>query len=93
MFEIYEVKLELYIEDKLANKQTMQAPQEMIMINFIQMVNQISKDKRPIKIRMFRPEIIWDNFENKQKVLDNEIIFSNNAMVDWEENRQSNDAK
>lgn len=87
VFEPYEVTFEIYIEDKLSKKQTMQAPKEMLMINFIQTVNQISKDQRPIKIRMLRPEVIWDSFENKQKVLNNEIIFSNNAMLDWEENK------
>lgn len=85
MFETYEVTFEIYIEDKLVNKQAMQAPKEMLMANFIQTVNQIARDKRPMKIRMTRPEFIWDNFENKQKVLENEVIFGNNAMIAWEE--------
>lgn len=84
IFETYEVVFEIYIEDKLVNQQTMQAPKELLMANFIQTVNKISKDVRPIKIKMSRPETIWDNFENKQKVITNNIIFSNNAMVDWE---------
>ena len=85
MFESYEVTFEIYIEDKLVNKQTMQAPKEMLMANFIQTVNQAARDKRPMKIRMTRPETIWDRFENKQKVLENEVIFGNNAMIAWEE--------
>lgn len=88
MFDTYEVTFEIYIEDKLTNKQTMQAPKEMIMANFIQTVNQIARDKRPIKILMSRPEVIWDNFENKQKVLENKVIFGNNAMISWEENNK-----
>ncbi len=88
IFETHEVTFEIYIEDKLTNKQTMQAPKEMLMANFLQTVKQIQNDKRPLKIRMSRPEIIWDNFENKQKVLNNEVIFSNNAMIAWEENKQ-----
>ena len=85
IFETYEVTFEIYIEDKLTNKQTMQAPKEMLMANFLQTVKQIQNDKRPLKIRMSRPEVVWDNFENKQKVLMNEVIFSNNAMIAWEE--------
>lgn len=84
MFETYKVTFEIYLEDNLVEQQTMQAPKEFLMANFIQTVNQISEDVRPIKIKMSRPEIIWDNFENKQKVITNNIIFSNNAMVDWE---------
>ena len=87
MFDIYEVSFEIYIEDKLTNRQVMQAPKEMLMIHFIQTVNQISKDQRPIKIKMIRPEVIWDDFENEQKTLNNEICFSNNAMIAWEENK------
>ena len=85
MFDIYEVIFEIYNEDKLINKQKMQAPKEMIMINFIQTVDQVGKDRRPLKVKMIRPNVIWDNFENKQKVLNNEIEFSNNAMIAWEE--------
>lgn len=87
MFETYEVTFEIYIEDKLVNKQTVQAPKELLMANFIQTVNQIARDKRPMKIRMSRPEIIWDNFENKEKIIENEVVFGNNAMIAWEQNK------
>lgn len=92
MFETYEVVLETYIEDKLINKQTMDAPQQIIIMQFLQLMEQVKNDSRPIKIRMTRPEIIWDNFENKQKVLTNEISFSNNPMVAWEESQQKSKA-
>lgn len=85
-FETYEVIFEIYIEDKIVNRQTMQAPQEMLIANFIQTVNQIARDKRPMKIRMTRPEIYWDNFTNQQRVLENEVVFSNNAMIVWDKN-------
>ena len=84
MFDTYKVTFEIYIEDKLVQQKVMQAPKELLIANFMQMVNQISKDDKPIKIKMSRPETIWDNFENKQKVLTNEVIFVNNAMLDWE---------
>ena len=88
MFEMYESTFEIYIEDKLVDKQTMNAPKEILMINFIQTVNQIGNDQRPMKIKMIVPMTIWDNFENKQKVLDNYVMFSNNAMISWEENKE-----
>ena len=88
MFETYEVTFEIYIEDKLVNKQAIQSPKEMLMMNFIQTVRQLSNDKRPMKIKMIAPNTIWDNFEKKQKVLNNEVEFSNNAMVAWEKDKQ-----
>lgn len=91
MFEMYEVTFEIYIEDKLTNKQTMQAPKEMLIANFMQTAKQIKSDKRPIKIKMIRPEVIWDEFEKKQIVLNNEVELSNDAMIAWEENKQKKD--
>lgn len=84
---MHEVIFEVYIEDKLTNRQQMQAPKEMLIANFLQTAKQIQNDKRPIKIKMIRPEVIWDNFEQKQNVLNNEIELSNNAMTSWEENK------
>ena len=87
MLDIQEVIFEVYIEDKLTNRQQMSAPKEMLIANFIQTAKQIKADQRPIKIKMIRPEVIWDEFEQKQKVLNNEIELSNDAMIAWEENR------
>lgn len=88
MFEPYEVIFEVYIEDKLTNRQQMQAPKEMQIANFIQTAKQIQADRRPIKIKMIRPEIIWDKFEQRQRVMNNEIELNNNAMVTWQENKK-----
>ena len=86
MFETYEVTFEVYVEDKLNNRQTMQAPKEIIITNFLQTAQQIQKDKRPIRFKMIRQDVIWDEFEKKQKVLNNSVEYSNDAMVIWEEN-------
>lgn len=88
MLEMHEVIFEVYIEDKLTNRQQMQAPKEMLIANFLQTAKQIQNEQRPIKIKMIRPETIWDNFEQKQKVLNNEIELSNDAMVAWQENKE-----
>lgn len=84
VFETYEVEFEIYIADKLVNKQIMQASKEMLMVNFIRTAKQIQNDQRPMKIKMIRPNVIWDNFEQKQKILHNEISVSNDAMIAWE---------
>ena len=89
MFETYRVVFEIYMEDKLINKQTMEAPKKMLIINFMQTVQQIGNDQRPMRIRMIVPKIIWDNFENKEKVLNNEVEFFNNAMLAWQEANNS----
>lgn len=87
IFEPYDVIFEVYIEDKLTNRQQMQAPKEMLIANFLQTAKQIQADRRPIKIKMIRPEEIWDKFEQRRRILNNEITLSNNAMVAWEANK------
>lgn len=88
MFEMYDVVIEVYIEDKLTNRKQMKAPKDMLIANFVQTAKQIKNDTRPIRFKMIRPEIIWDNFEQRQKTLNNEIELSNDAMVAWQENNK-----
>lgn len=87
MFESYEVTFEVYVGDTMTNQQVIQAPKEIIIANFIQTAKQIYGDKRPIKIKMIRPETIWDNFENVQKSINNTIELCNAAMVEWEKDK------
>ena len=87
IFEAHDLIFEVYIEDKLTNRQQMQAPKEMLIANFLQTAKQIQADRRPIKIKMIRPEEIWDKFEQRRRVINNEIELSNNAMVAWEANK------
>lgn len=86
--EVYKVTFEIYIKDKLAQRQILQAPKEILIAQFLKTAQQIRYDQRPIKIKMIVPDVIWDNFENKQKVLNNEVSASNDAMIFWEENKQ-----
>ena len=88
VFETYEVLFEIYVEDKLNNRQTMQAPKQIITANFLQTAQQIQKDKRPIRLKMIRQDVFWDEFEKKQKVLNNYIEYSNDAFNIWKENRR-----
>lgn len=87
MLDIQEVIFEIYIKDTLTNRQQMSAPKDMLIANFLQTAKQIQNDQRPIKIKMIKPEVIWDSFEQKQKTLNNEIELSNKAMVAWQENQ------
>lgn len=88
VLEMYDVTFEIYVEDKLTNRQAMQAPKEILMTNFLQTAKQIKNDKRPIKIKMIRPYTIWDEFEKKQKVFNNEVELSNDAMIAWKRNKK-----
>lgn len=90
MLEMYEATFEVYLEDKIIHNQKQQAPKEMLMVQFAQLLQQVAQDKRPMKLKMTVPQVIWDSFEGKTKTLYNDTTFSNNAMVAWEENKQEN---
>ena len=87
--DIYDVNFEVYVKDKLTNRQSIQAPKEMIMINFVQNAKQIQNNPKPIMLKLSRQEVIWDNFENKEKVLNCTIELSNRAIDAWKSNKQN----
>ena len=91
IFEMEEVIFEVYIEDRLIQRQSMQAPKEILMVNFVQTAKQIGNDNKPMRIRMTRPNTIYDNFEKKFKELNNEIEFMNNAWLAWDERQKGSD--
>ena len=75
--DTYEVTFEIYIDGKLTSRQSMQAPRMMIEAQFVNMLQQIKRDRRQIKLKMSRDEIIWDNFENKERVIQHYIEVEN----------------
>lgn len=86
--EMFDVCFEVYLEDNVINKQQMQAPAQFLIMNFIQNAEQIGRDGRPIKLRMYREDTIWDKFEKKEKPFNYEVEFLNNAMIAWQEDKK-----
>ena len=81
MLDIHEVTFEIYIDGKLTQRQALSAPKEFLIINFLQTAQQMQNDPRPITIKMIRPMTIWNEFEQKQMTLNNEIVLSNAAAT------------
>ena len=77
MFEIFDVTLEIEVKGEGIQRQTMRAPKEIIMANFLQLAKQIKNDPRSIRLKMSRPVIIWDPFEQKQSVIEHVIELWN----------------
>jgi hypothetical protein len=88
MFDMHEVIFEVYIQDTLAQRQIMQAPKGILIAHFVHMAQMIQNDQRPMCIKMIRPEVIWDPFEETQKTINNEIVLSNNAMTAEKEDEE-----
>lgn len=74
---MYEAVLELYIGDQLVQREIMQAPQIILKQQFMSLAKKIANDKRPMRLRLIMQDVIWDQYEQKQKVLDNYVEFNN----------------
>lgn len=75
--DIYEVKLEVYHDNVLVQKQTLAAPKEIIMMQFLNLAKQIRNTNEKYKIKLIRSELIWIPWDNKHKVLENCIELQN----------------
>jgi len=75
--EIHEVRFEIYHNDKLIQEQSMTAPQEMIIMQFLNLAKQIRNIPDKMKIKLIRPELIWIPWDNQHKILENCIEIQN----------------
>ena len=92
MIDIFEVIFEIYVEDKLVQRQSAQAPKEFLLANFVQLAQQIKDDTRPLRVKMIYPVTIWDPFEQQQRVLDTGYDLRNNAMDAWMRDKEETHA-
>lgn len=74
------VVIEIYIGNQLVQSQQMTAPRPFLEIQFLRLVQEIQQQSQPMKVIMKRKEIIWDNFEQRQKEVEYNIVAQN-----WEE--------
>lgn len=65
------------VDEKLVQKQKMTAPARFIIDNFINTALQMKNDTRHIKLRLLRPELIWDQIDREHRVLENCIEIQN----------------
>lgn len=75
--EPMDVVFEQYIGNALVNSQQLSAPPEVLQAQFIQLVQQVARQSKPMKIRMVRWEEVWDKFEGKWKKLELDMEFKN----------------
>lgn len=71
------VVLEQYIGNACVQRQKLSMQPIFLKAQFKQMINQIAKQKQPMKVKMIRFEEIWDEFEKKRKVIENFIEIQN----------------
>lgn len=83
--EPMEVLLEQYIGNACVSRQQLSAPPEILQAQFMQLVQQVSSQSQPMKIRMVRWEDVWDKFDGEWKKLELDVVFKN-----WRDDESEN---
>ena len=73
----FDVMFTVYLDEQPIRRWQMMAPQEFIIIKFLQTVQQIASQNQPMKVVVSRDEVIWDQFEQKQKIIPCTMEFQN----------------
>ena len=75
--EPMEVLLEQYIGNTCISRQQLSAPPEFLQAQFLQLVQQVTSQSQPMKIRMVRYEDAWSQFDKEWMRLEYSIEFQN----------------
>lgn len=75
--QTFDVMFTVYLGEQPIRQWQMVAPQEFIIMKFLQTVQQIASQSQPMKVVVSRDEVIWDQFEQKQKVIPCTMEFQN----------------
>lgn len=76
-YELTDAMVEQYIGNELVNSQRIQAPMQMLQMQFMQLVQQIARQKQPMKVKLITPYQVWSQYDKEMKVLNNYIEFQN----------------
>lgn len=75
--ESMDVLLEQYIGNTCVSRQQLSAPPEILQAQFMQLVEQVASQSKPMKIRMVRWEDVWNQIDGEWKKIECYIEFKN----------------
>ena len=74
---IEQVIYEIWLGNELIHREQVRAPEDMLKMMFLNYVQQMAGRREPMHLRMSGQDIIWDEFEQKQKVIPKRIDYWN----------------
>lgn len=75
--QLFDVTFTIYVGNQPIQKMQMRSIRPFLEAQFMSIVQQIASQKQPMKVVMSREEVIWDQFEQKHKVLPYTVEFQN----------------
>ena len=77
---------EIYtIEIKMGNqmqRQRLQGDSQMVMLQFVQLLEQTAKSNQPVRLTISKEEKIWSQFRQEFKNIENYIQFANKKYME-----------
>lgn len=77
---------EIYIiEVKMGNqtqKQRLQGDSQMVMLQFMQLLEQTERSNQPVRLKISKEEEIWNQFRQQIKKIENFIQFANKKYME-----------
>lgn len=73
------------IEVKMGNqiqKQRLQGDSQMVMLQFMQLLEQTARSNQPVRLKISKEEEIWSQFRNEIKTIENFIQFANKKYME-----------
>ena len=75
------ITIKQYVGNTLIHSQQLSAPPEFLRAQFLQLVQQVTSQSQPMKIRMVRWEDVWSQIDQEWKRLELDVAFQN-----WKDN-------
>ena len=73
------------IEVKMGNqvqRQRLQGDSQMVMLQFVQLLEQTAKSNQPVRLKISKEEEIWNQFRKQIKTIENYIQFANKKYME-----------
>ena len=73
------------IEVKMGNqvqRQILQGDSQMVMLQFMQLLEQTAKSNQPVRLKISKDEEIWSQFRKQIKTIENFIQFANKKYME-----------
>ena len=77
--EIYTIEVKMGSQ---MQRQRLQGAGEMIVLQFIQLLEQAGKSNQPVRLKISKEEEIWNQFRQELKNIENYIQFANKKYME-----------
>lgn len=80
MGDTIEATLEIYLGNQLIQSQQLQAPEMILKMQLMNLVQDLANDTRPMKMKVIKLVPCWNQYEQKMTTIDEWLEYQNNAM-------------